>query len=291
MRILLTGADGQVGKSVQKQLAGTRVQLHSANRQTLDISDRQAVFDTIDKIKPTLIINAAAYTQVDLAETQREQCEKVNVFGCENLAQACEKHDIPLLHLSTDYVFDGQKQTPYLETDAAHPLNFYGLSKLHGEQAIQAYCSKYIIVRVSGVFSAYQVNFVKKILALAKQHKQLRIINDQFLCPTSASDIARMLQEILQKLTRDDTRWGLYHYCSDDVTNWFEFTQSIFAIAKPYIEAPLPALVAIPHTDYPTPAQRPLYSALNFSKLFNHFQIASPSWHRSLEPVIKDLYL
>lgn len=290
MTILITGANGQVGQSLQLAFKPFSGKVRFLNRHELDITDKVAIEKQIQQSNASLIINAAAYTQVDLAETERESCSLINTLGAENLARSCAAANIPLLHFSTDYVFDGKKNTPYTEKDEAHPLNYYGLSKYEGEQAIRNNLKQHLIIRVSGVFSVFQSNFVKRILALSKTHTELRIINDQFICPTSAHKIAEFCYQLLQSPEFGKAAyWGTYHFCSQEPCTWYEFTQAIFNEAKHYTNQTFPSLIPISYKAYPTAAIRPNYSVLNCEKIATHFAFSLPSWRDSLRPVIKEL--
>ena len=200
MKILVTGSRGQVGRELQKCQWPAGYSLLAFDHSQLDISERDHVIQMIKETKADYVINTAAYTAVDKAEENQALAFRVNTKGAENLAQACMEHRIPLIHLSTDYVFSGEKSMPYIETDPTAPINTYGLSKLQGEQAIQSLCEQYFILRLSGVFSSHGNNFVKTILNLANAKDELNIVTDQTLCPTAASDIANTIVGIVGKL-------------------------------------------------------------------------------------------
>lgn len=288
MKILITGANGQVGQSFLRH-AKNRCEIYAYDHQSLDITQQTAIEKILNTIKPDCVINAAAYTQVDHAEKEAELAFCVNADGAKNLALACASHHIPLIHISTDYVFSGEKTTPYLETDTTAPLNVYGASKLTGEKNVQTHHAQHIILRVSGVFSPFKINFVKKMLELGQTRTELNIIDDQFICPTAASDIAYALFQIASQLSPAFKDWGIYHYCSQEITSWFDFATTIFTQAKEYKSLALQTLKPISVKDYPTPAKRPRFSALDCEKIHQQFAITQPHWHTSLLPIISEL--
>jgi dTDP-4-dehydrorhamnose reductase len=284
-KILITGGHGQVAYELVESLRTKNYECLAPAREELDITQADAVNDMIHSFKPDAVINAAAYTRVDLAEQEPTRAYHVNYEGPKHLAKACAKRHCPLVHLSTDYVFDGSQTLPYYETSPVSPLNVYGLSKRQGEIAVQDYCEHSIILRVSGVFSAHGNNFVKTILRLAKEKEVLRIVSDQVICPTPAAAIADV---ILQMLLRP--KWGLYHYCGAWPVNWCVFAKTI---VKKALEADQPLMVknieAITTADYPTAAKRPHYSVLNCQKIADIFGIRQPNWEIGLMNVIKQL--
>lgn len=233
MKILVTGANGQVGTEIIKRFSSSEHEVSPCTRDILDCFKLERVQDVLSEIKPDLIINAAAYTAVDKAEDEPDLAHIVNAeFVC-RLVNYCSFKNIPLIHLSTDYVFDGEKEGAYHETDIPHPVSTYGRTKWEGEQAILSQLKKYIILRVSWVFGEQGKNFVKTILNLASSRKELNIVSDQWGRPTSARDIARVLFEIVQKISHSSfDYWGLYHYAGQGVTNWHEFANVFLNMAK-----------------------------------------------------------
>lgn len=283
MKIMLTGANGQIGSEVQRKFNtddSKEWNLIALNRGSLDITDDNAIQSIFTKFQPDLIINAAAYTAVDRAEQEKNQCYAVNVEGCKNLAKSCQEFAIPLIHLSTDYVFNGDKKLPYIETDAAAPLNFYGQTKWQGEEVVRQHLSQHIILRTSWVFSQFGQNFVKTILRLAKEQSILRIVDDQIGCPTSASDIADVIYQTIGQLknsTAKDFPWGTYHYSSSPVVSWYEFAKVILHSVGHKKE-----VIPISTADYSALAQRPLFSVLDCQKIGNVFGIKQKSWYDAL---------
>ncbi|MGD8105710.1 dTDP-4-dehydrorhamnose reductase [Pantoea sp. FN0302] len=223
MRVLLTGAYGQLGRSLLDRFPADWILLACGSAE-LDITNQAAVDRIVRRFQPQVIMNAAAYTAVDKAETDRIRAMKINAIGPENLARAARDNGAQLIHISTDYVFDGTKTTPYVESDVPCPVNFYGLSKWEGEKRVQAILPRAIIVRTSWVFSEHGNNFVKTMLRLAQTQQTLRVVNDQRGCPTYAGDLA----QAMITLATDANAAGIYHYCGDKAVSWYEFALTIF---------------------------------------------------------------
>lgn len=294
MKILVTGAGGQIGQEIVYHSLQQSYEIVPLTHQECDITNLKECNRVIADFQPNWVINAAAYTAVDKAEENKEAAFAVNRDGALNLAKACENHHIPLIHLSTDYVFDGHKNIPYLESDAPSPINVYGESKLAGEQAVQNECSQHFIIRVSGVFGQYGHNFVKTILRLAATQETLRIVDDQWTCPTPAYDIGA---NILQIITAIDTKevlpqWGTYHYCSNEAVTWFEFTNVIIELAaKAELPITIKNIQPIKTIDLNLPARRPHNSVLDCHKILNKLFIHQPNWRQGLERVFMQMGL
>lgn len=290
MRILVTGSQGQVGHWLVEQLIGMKqVTMLACDRHQLDITDRSAVLSKVNEFKPTVIINAAAYTAVDKAESDRDRAHAVNQKGAQYLAQAAEKQGAALLHISTDYVFAGDKEDAYHEQDCPEPQSVYGASKLAGEQAIQTACSKHIIIRTAWVFGEHGGNFVKTMLRLASQHDVLSIVDDQVGGPTYAGDIAKALIHIAQCIDAgNDVAYGVYHFSGEPHVSWCEFASTIFtrAYEQGVLEA-TPKVTPISTAEYPTPVKRPTNSRLNTSKIMAHFSIPASDWQHALGNLIR----
>ena len=283
--ILITGAGGQVSNELA--IAGSPHRLIALSHQQLDISDPGQIAESFELHQPDILINAAAYTQVDLAEKEPELAFAINRDGVANLAQACKKRDIPMLHISTDYVFDGSKQGGYKESDPIAALGVYGESKAAGDAVLQATLEQHIILRTSWVFSATGNNFVKTMLRLGREREELGIVNDQHGCPTSARSIAEVLLNVADKYLRGEAvEWGVYHYCNQPETTWFGFAQAIFQQAGGFESLKLNAIVT---SDYPTPAQRPQNSVLDCAKLETNFGIERANWIDELELVLAQI--
>lgn len=290
MRVLITGALGQVGQELMLS-APASWQVSGFGSKELDISDAQKVLDTVQQLQPQLIINAAAYTAVDQAESDQSRAYAVNQHGAHNLAQAAQSIDCPLLHISTDYVFDGQHNQPYTEHDTAAPNSVYGDSKWQGEQAITAICRKHIILRTSWVFGLHGNNFVKTMLRLGQERDALSIVSDQVGGPTSARSIAQALWLIAQQYqSSDDCLWGTYHFSGAPTCSWYDFAEEIFVQAAALqLIAKAPELKPINTHDYPTPAQRPAYSVLDNTKLNEHLNIMQSHWKTELALMLQAL--
>jgi len=291
MRILVCGAAGQVGRELLDRADAYGLEALGLPRGRLDITDADQVRDVVGQLNPGLIINAAAYTHVDNAETHRDQAYAVNRDGAANLATAAREDAIPLLHISTDYVFSGEAQTPYREDDQVAPTGVYGQSKLAGEAAIQAALDRHLILRTSWVYGVYGHNFVKTMLRLGSQRDALSVVADQFGCPTQAGSIADTLLQLARRYADDGAlAWGLYHYSGRSPCSWFDFAVEIFRQA--YADGMLakrPAVSPISTAQYPTPARRPAWSVLDCSKFEATFGLATRDWHDDLAVVLAKL--
>ena len=283
-RILITGGSGQVGHCLKAQLEGC-AELSVPDSSALNIADRRSVRQAVETFRPDYIINAAAYTAVDKAENDAERAFAVNRDGAHHLAEAAEAAGAAMLHISTDYVFDGAGGAPYDEAAPTVPPNIYGASKLAGEQAVLAACRRVVVMRTSWVFGAHGQNFVKTMLRLGRERDSLGIVADQYGALTAAADIAAALITILRRHTPDQLaeRAGIYHYCGSPYASWFEFAETIFAEAAAQgVLAKIPAVKPIATADYPTPAKRPADSRLDCGKIRAVFGIGPCDWHSAL---------
>lgn len=283
--ILITGGTGQLARSLEA-FAGTH-QVLRIGRPELDFDALDAIPATLARIAPSLIINAAAYTAVDKAETDGEAADRANHLGPEILAQYATAHGIALIHVSTDYVFDGAKGAPYVETDAPNPTGLYGSTKLAGEQAVLAACPHSVVLRTSWVYAPEGKNFVLTMLGAAKRFPRLRVVADQVGCPTNADDLARAIWAIADQILAG---WkpefhGVFHAAGTGETSWHGFASQIFVEAAKH-DHPAPPVDAITTADWPTPAQRPADSRLDCSKLERVFGVRLPAWESSLETAI-----
>ena len=280
--ILITGSKGQVGSELVVLCREKNIPFVAYNSQQLDITDSDRVFAEIKKQQPTAVINAAAYTAVDNAESELSKAYAVNKEGAKNLAIACEELNVVLVHISTDYVFDGEKDGPYLDTDKTNPVSVYGASKLAGEREIVEFCSKYFIVRVSWVFGQYGNNFVKTMLGLAKNHTELKVVDDQFGAPTSADQIA---EKLVTLVTSASINYGTYHLESNPGVTWYEFANKIFQYAyEAKIIKNIPRVHPVDSAQYPTPVMRPKNSKLAST---SQFDLGSIDWEKGLEKLIR----
>ena len=287
-KILLIGSQGQVGSELSKTL-NSLGELVCANRQILDLNEIGQIRDYIQQVKPNIIVNAAAYTAVDKAESEQDLAYQINAIAPQIIAEEAEKLGAILLHISTDYVFDGQKNTPYLETDITNPLGIYGQTKLAGENKIKSTKVRYLILRTAWVYGIYgQGNFVKTMLRLGGEREQLKVVIDQIGCPTSAQDIAQtislIIPQILTKLDLAET----YHFTNLGVCSWYDFAVNIFQQAE-QLNYPLKIQEILPIStiEYPTPAQRPPYSVLSTRKISSDFNFQPNYWQYSLQKMLK----
>ena len=283
MKALVTGAQGQVGQALVDAAPEAVIGL---DRAALDITDVEAVQRAVAMYAPDVVINAAAYTAVDRAEEEPDHAFAVNRDGAAHLAMACADERIPLLHISTDYVFDGAKPEPYDETDEPNPLGVYGASKWAGEEAVRAHLEHYIILRTAWVFSAHGHNFVKTILRLARERETLRVVADQHGHPTSASAIAEALLTLAQSVIAEPGRWGTYHFAGQPPTTWHGFAEAIIEEAQAHMPLAVRVVEPIPTAAYPTPARRPQYAGLNTTRFSEAFGMAMPDWRSGLHAVV-----
>lgn len=288
MSILITGAAGQVGSEVVRRGG---VGVVGLDRASLDVGNEQAVKAAIKQYSPRVVINMAAYTAVDRAESEPEKAFAINAVAPGVLGRVCAEAGIPVFHLSTDYVFDGEGSDAYCETDSVAPLGVYARSKCEGEVALRETGAKHIILRVSWVVGANGNNFVKTMLRLGADREEVRVVADQNGAPTCAVDIADVLLDLASRyIAGQELSWGTYHYCGSPITTWHGFAERIFsrACAKGLLlKAPL--LIAISTNDYPTLARRPLNSRLNCSKFEATFGISIKNWEIGLEHILDEL--
>ncbi len=291
MRVLVFGAGGQVGREVCRAARPASFELIALDRNAADITKPAAVSAVIAWEKPDLVVNLAAYTAVDRAESEPDAAWAVNCAGAAHIAAVCGENGKPLVQLSTDYVFDGGKSEPYREEDAVNPLNVYGRSKEAGERAVRAAAPRHIILRTAWVYGAYGANFVKTMLRLAAERPGLRVVADQRGCPTAAADIAAALIAIAGHIERGGMEWGTFHFAAADSTSWHEFAEEIVALAGALSARPSgPGLRVEPITtdQYPTAARRPMNSVLDCRKIAA-FGISPPPWRSSLPAVVREL--
>jgi dTDP-4-dehydrorhamnose reductase len=275
MVVVVFGAGGQLGKAIQSISKNSNIYFHFFDSQQVDITNSQMVTDSFDRLKPNFCINSAAYTAVDKAETEMDKADLINHIAVRNIINACLKHNTTLLHISTDFVFDGEKNAPYLETDQTNPQGIYGLSKRNGEIEITRSMTKYFIVRTSWLYSDFEQNFKKTMLKLAKERESLSVVNDQIGSPTHALDLAEVLIKILESKS---VNHGVYHFSNEGSTSWYGFAKKIFEINHIAID-----LKGISTSEYPTLAKRPRYSVLDTSKIKKEFNIVIKSWEAALQ--------
>jgi dTDP-4-dehydrorhamnose reductase len=288
LKIVVFGATGQVGFEVCRADWPPGTAIRPLDRATVDIADRGTVVTALAAERPDLAINLAAYTAVDQAEREPARAFAVNSAGAANVAAACAIIGVPLIHLSTDYVFDGTKRAPYREDDPVNPLGVYGRSKEEGEGAVREALSRHIILRTSWVYGVRGANFVKTMLRLAAERPTLSVVADQTGCPTAARDIAAALVALAGALQREEEAWGTYHFADAGPITWHGFAEAIIERAAPFL-ARRPRVQPISTADYPTPARRPANSVLDCGKIEHVFGITPPSWRDGLQAVIGEI--
>jgi dTDP-4-dehydrorhamnose reductase len=283
MVVLVTGANGQLGQAIQFIAKNhTEIKFVFCSSSDLDISNKENCQTVFQNTKPDFCINAAAYTAVDKAESDRDKAELINVIGSKNIAEVCNQFDVKLIHISTDFVFDGSNDKPYTETQITNPKGVYGQTKLDGEKAIQQIFSKYYIIRTSWVYSQFGNNFMKTMLRLASERTSLSVVNDQIGTPTNAVDLAEALVQIILFNNQQPTtnNFGIYNFSNEGECSWYDFAKKIFEINNVSID-----LSAITTEQFPTPAERPKYSVLDKSKIKATFGITIKTWEESLKSI------
>jgi dTDP-4-dehydrorhamnose reductase len=301
MRVLLTGARGQVGMDMARELEG-RAEVIAHDRASLDLAKPDEIVARVREARPDVIVNAAAYTAVDRAESDAEAARAVNALAPGVLAQEAKRLGALLVHYSTDYVFDGARKTPYVESDATAPLGVYGRTKLEGERAIAAAGADHVILRTSWVYAPHGKNFMLTMLRLGATQKELRVVDDQRGAPTSSRQLARATLALLSSgdparpiaaadLERLRAAPGVYHATAHGETSWFGFAQEIFDrwSKRPGNVFVMPRMIAIATSEYPTPARRPANSVLSNAKLERVFGVRLPSWRDGLEEALSAL--
>ncbi|WP_196895401.1 dTDP-4-dehydrorhamnose reductase [Aureivirga marina] len=282
MKILVTGANGQLGNCLRELVNSFKQFTFSfKSSKELNITDNQNLFDDFSENNYDYCINCAAYTAVDLAENEVEKAKDVNTLGSKNIAEICKKFDTKLIHISTDFVFDGNQNTPYSEEDTTNPINVYGKTKLHGENEIIASWEKHFILRTSWLYSEYGNNFIKSMLRLGKEREQLGIIYDQVGTPTYAKDLAKFILFLIEK---NATNFGIFHFSNLGVASWYDFAKSIFEYQKIDVK-----VNAIRTEAYPTPADRPKFSVMDKNKIIQTFEYEIPYWRESLKECLLQL--
>jgi len=294
MNILLFGKTGQVGWELQRSLAPLgnliAVDVHSSEY-CGDFSNPEGVAETVRRIKPDVIVNAAAHTAVDKAESEAEFAQLLNATSVEAIAKEAAKIGAWVVHYSTDYVFPGNGEEPWRETDATAPLNVYGETKLAGEKALQANCARHLIFRTSWVYAGKGNNFAKTMLRFAKERTEMSVINDQFGAPTGAELLADCTAHAIRVALKQPDVAGLYHLVASGVTTWHDYAALVFNEArKAGIELAITTLNAVPTSAYPTPARRPNNSRLNTDKFQQNFDLVLPAWETGVKRMLAELF-
>lgn len=279
MRVLVTGVRGQLGHDVMKELAKRGYEGVGVGSREMDITDREAVERVMGEARLDGVIHCAAWTAVDAAEDQLEICRKVNALGTENIARMCRKLDIPMIYISTDYVFDGEGERPWEPDDERHPLNAYGQTKYEGELVVEKYLEKYYIVRISWVFGVNGSNFVKTMLKLSETHDALTVVNDQIGSPTYTFDLSRLLVDMLET-----DKYGRYHATNEGFCSWYEFAGEIFRAAGRET-----GVLPVSSDQYPSRAKRPHNSRMSKDKLEQMGFRRLPSWQDALDRYLKEI--
>jgi dTDP-4-dehydrorhamnose reductase len=289
MKLLVLGAAGQIGHELCRRVWPADYQVAGFDRGEVDVTRPDSIAGVMHRERPGIVVNAAAYTAVDRAETEPNLAWAVNASAPGHLAAACKTAGIPLIHISTDYVFDGSKKGPYREDDPVNPLGIYGLSKEAGDRAVREALAEHVILRTAWVYSAHGHNFVRTMLRLAAERPVLRVVADQIGSPTSAADVAAAIAAIVQRLAAGDNHWGTYHFAGGGAVTWHGFAEAIFELAVPW-RGPPPKVEAITTAEYPTPAQRPANSVLDCRLVGAVFGIEPRPWREALADVIRELY-
>lgn len=278
-KVLVTGANGQLGQCLQLLASKANIEFTFLNSKELDITSEKSIKNNFNSTY-NFCINCAAYTAVDKAEEERDQANLINNIAVKNIAESCKENNITLIHISTDFVFNGNKTQMYSEQDSTNPISVYGQTKRDGEKAIESILTKYFIIRTSWLYSQFANNFVKSMLNLSKTRDTLGVVSDQVGTPTYAIDLAKVILEIIKQ----DKNYGLYHYSNKGVASWYDFAKAIFNKTNTKI-----TLNAIPTSSYPTAAKRPKYSVLDKTKIEDNFNIEIPIWEDSLDACLKAL--
>lgn len=294
-RILIVGNAGQLGRELEKSFANAG-SVVGVDRESVDLADAAQTRELVRRAAPDVILNAAAYTAVDRAETERDLAFAINEGAPRVLAEEALRRDALFVHYSTDYVFDGSKTSPWVESDAPNPLNVYGASKLAGEQAVESIGGKYLIFRTSWVYGPHGNNFLLTMLRLARGRDRLSIVDDQIGAPTTSTELARATHSIVTGILGNrfgaPLDWaGLYHMTCDGSVSWFGFAQAIFSRAARRLGTKFPTVTPIPSEEYPTPAVRPRNSVLSNVKLRDVFRIELASWETALDETLGALQI
>ena len=290
LKALITGGTGQVGTELIRRGDSCRFDIVAPNRAEINLLNESDVYSQLNSTRPNIVVNSAAFTAVDAAETECDMAFKVNRDAVRIMANCCNLLSIPLIHISTDYVFDGTKAGSYKETDLICPLGVYGRSKEAGEAIVRELLEKHIILRTSWVYAAHGNNFVKTMLRIGRERQNLNVVNDQFGAPTFAGDIADAIFSIAKKVLKHDALefWGTYHYTAKGRTTWKDFAEVIFETASTWLPNK-PFVEGIPSSQYPTAAKRPLNSVLNCVKVDSKLGPPRRHWREGLDEVLDEL--
>ncbi len=290
MNLLITGANGQLGGELMRQSPGRGFSPFPVDLPEVDITCPDHIRTAVEASRASLVINCAAFTQVDMAESREMDALKVNSLGPAVLSHICCEERIPLIHISTDFVFDGNRKEPYRESDPVAPLSVYGRSKALGEAVVEKILPRHVILRTSWLYALHGANFVRTILRLGMERDSVRVVADQWGCPTCAADLADAILTIAAHIRdKQEVAWGVYHYCGDGVISWHEFAQAILDIAGKMVPLKTSHVEPITTEQYPTPAKRPVYSALDCTKIQTGFGIHPKPWRESLKNTVSQM--
>jgi dTDP-4-dehydrorhamnose reductase len=289
--IAIIGCNGQLGWELVRQGGSLGLKMLALDLAEIDITRPESIDGCLASGAVKLVVNAAAYTAVDLAETEKKRAFEVNRDGPANLAAFCAQSGMPLVHISTDYVFDGSKAGPYREDDPVAPIGIYGQSKAAGEAEVRRKSPEHLIVRTAWLYGVHGHNFVKTMLRLRKEKKTIKVVDDQTGCPTYAADLARAILSLADHiLAGKKTRWGTYHFCGAGAVTWCGFAKAIFGIIAKFDASAAAKVIPITSAEYPTPVKRPANSVLDCSKIEEQFGIRPRPWIDSLTDMIEALY-
>ena len=289
MKILVLGSKGQLGSCLVDQLKELKYEVNFSSKNDIDLRKIDSLEKKIISINPDVIINAAAYTGVDKAENDQKEAYLINHTAVESIARACNELGCWIIHISTDYVFDGLSDIPYKEDDKTNPTSIYGKSKLKGENAIKSLNNKNIIIRTGWVFSEYGNNFMKTMLKIARDNNEINVVGDQLGCPTYAQDIAKVIKHMLLRIASNKSCAGIFHFCGNQACTWHEFALAIFLEAKLHGYQVPTHINSVSTQDYPTDALRPNYSVLDCSKITRKYSIKLSDWRNGIKIVINKL--
>jgi dTDP-4-dehydrorhamnose reductase len=292
MKIILIGNQGMLGRDLQSRLQNAGYNVKGLDIDELDITQPEAILPLLEPYGADLVINCASYTAVDKAEAEPELAFAVNRDGPANLSDACKKLEVSLIHISTDYVFDGNAKRPYREDDPVDPLGVYGQSKWAGEKAVRSRLKEYLIVRTAWLYGVHGNNFVKTILKLAREKEELTVVADQKGCPTWTGDLADALVAMAGQIHENPRpiRWGTYHFCGNGFTTWYDFAEAILKQGRLFENLRAVPVVPITTAEYPTPAQRPKWAVLDCTKIERVFGIRPKHWQEGLRFMLEELY-
>jgi len=291
MTILIIGNNGQLGWALERSAENHDIKTMGVDLPELNMTHAEALDQLLGRERWAAVVNAAAYTAVDKAESDADTAYAVNRDGVAHLADACRKNHLFLIHISTDYVFNGTATSPYTPDDPIDPLGIYGQSKAAGEKALRERLDRHVIIRTSWLYGIHGNNFVKTMLRLARERKELRVVADQYGCPTYAGDLAEAIIKIIkQGLKNQELPWGTVHFCNRGIVSWHQLAQQAIHSASRYEKFQVETIVPITTDEYPTPAPRPAYSALDCTRFVDSFGIEPAGWKGSLDRMIDGLY-